>query len=50
VAGEGLDLRALLNKQRKAAVNGSAIGRLFLLVFLLYRPRALALPPQRVVL
>jgi hypothetical protein len=40
----GLDLRALLNRQRKADVDGNAVGRLFLLVFLLYIP-ALALPP-----
>jgi hypothetical protein len=35
-ADGGLDLRAMLNRHQKADVRGNAIGRLFLLVFLLY--------------
>ena len=37
-ADGGLDLRAMLSRQREADVRGNAIGRLFLLVFLLYSP------------
>jgi hypothetical protein len=35
---DGLNLRAMLGRQRKADVRGNSIGRLFLLVFLLYSP------------
>jgi hypothetical protein len=37
-ADSGLDLRAMLSRHRKAGVRGNSIGRLFLLVFLLYSP------------